>query len=65
MLHYEFDSECEPCHLVVDVGLAWVAPDGQVSKAEHQGMARRHPMQHHVLINEATTQHLGHNTGTR
>ena len=65
MADQQFVSEVvyESFYLVVDVGLAWVAPHRDIRETHHQGMTRRHAMHHHVLINKATTKHLGFVTG--
>lgn len=45
-------------HLVVNVGLAHIAPHRQVREAQHHGMLRHHAVGHHVLIDVAPTVHL-------
>ena len=43
---------------VVHVGVAAVAPHGQVGVAQHHQVVREGAVQHHVLVHEPTAQHL-------
>lgn len=42
----------------MNIGLAQVAPHGEVREAQHHGMFRHHAVIHHVLVDVATTEHL-------
>lgn len=52
---WNFESKC---HLVVNVGLAHVAPHRQVREAQHHRMLRHHAVGHHMLVDVASAVHL-------
>lgn len=49
-------------HLVVDVGLTPVAPNGQIREAQDQRVFGPGSVIHHVFVNITTTEHLGGET---
>lgn len=50
--------QCNIPDLVVDVGLAEVAPDGQIGEAQNDGVFCRDSMDHHVLVHVPSTVNL-------
>lgn len=51
-------SPLSNCHLVVNIGLAQVAPHRQVRKAQHHRVFRHYAVSHHVLVHIAATEDL-------